>query len=298
MLNIHQRGYAHPVYRSPQGDNMIRYILATIAAAVCVASVSRSDDAKPKGAPKDSQAIEGLWLGSFGGGSRDGVVFQPVIVELFIKGDQVELSHFRNVGNLAGTLRLETSARRMHITRADKSGGEPKPKAIEYVYELKGDNLKLIDSDKFPITLQRVRVAQKPLANAEVELVAATGINDAGDLLVTELTELRAGRAGATYFQPQKRSLKTKQATVLVVQEIGCKKIRLAEARKLIRESMPVAVTYRHDDRPAPDQLHLLWKVMGPPAPDSDVVAQTFARTLRPGTLVFILSARENVAMP
>jgi len=59
-----------------------------------------------------------------------------------------------------------------------------------------------------------------------------------------------------------------------------------------------VVVTYRHDDRPSPLQLYELWKDMGSPVPDSAAVSQTFARLLRPGTLVFILSARENVPEP
>jgi hypothetical protein len=37
---------------------------------------------------------------------------------------------------------------------------------------------------------------------------------------------------------------------------------------------------------------------MGAPAPDSDAVVQTFARLLKPGTLIFVLSARENVPVP
>jgi CxxC motif-containing protein (DUF1111 family) len=40
---------------------------------------------------------------------------------------------------------------------------------------------------------------------------------------ISQVTELRAGRAGATFFQPQKRALKTKQAAVFIVQETGWK---------------------------------------------------------------------------
>lgn len=134
--------------------------------------------------------------------------------------------------------------------------------------------------------------------NAAIEFVAATEINDAGDLLVTEFTVLRAGRTGATYFQPANRSLKTAQATVLLVQDAGLKAVTLDEARRLIRVTTPVAVSYRQEDRPAPHQFHELWKDMGPSPPDSAAVRQTFARMLRPGTLVFILSARENVPLP
>lgn len=146
--------------------------------------------------------------------------------------------------------------------------------------------------------MQRHRVATNPLANAQVDLVAATGINEAGDLLVTEFTTLRVGQAGARYFRPEQRSLKTKEATVLLVQDAGLKKVTLEQARGLIRESTPVVVAYRGDDRPSPHQLHSLWQEMGPPMADSEAVGQTFARLLRPGTLVFVLSARENVPQP
>jgi hypothetical protein len=269
-----------------------------IAAAACLVVVAYPGDAAPQEHAKDSKAIEGLWSGFWGGGAADGVVFQPVIAELFIKGDHAELHGFRNVGRLAGTVRLDAGAKRLRITPAAEAGGLPAPKAVEYAYEIKADTLTLTDADKFSVSLKRHRVAQDPLANAQVDLVAATGINDAGDLLVTEFTALRAGRAGATYFQPENRSLKTRQATVLLVQDTGCKEVTVDEARRLIRPSTPVAVTYRDDDRPRPPQLHELWKEMGPPAPDSEAVGQTFSRLLRPGTLVFILSARENVPVP
>jgi hypothetical protein len=113
-------------------------------------------------------------------------------------------------------------------------------------------------------------------------------------LLVTEFTVLRAGRVGATYLQPVNRSLKTKQAIVLVVQERGWKRITIDEARWLIHESTSVVVAYRHDDRPSQHQFHRLWKEMGSPPPESEAVSRTFSRILRPGTLVFILSASEN----
>jgi hypothetical protein len=277
---------------------MVRSNTRMMAFAVCLVAVACSHHAAPEDPPMDSKAIEGLWYGSWGGGERDGTVFQPVIAEMLINGDHVEVYGFRNVGTLAGTVRFDASAKQMHITPAPESGRKPTPKAIDYAFEIKGDQLTLIDSDKIPILLERRRVGQNPLANTELELVSATGINDAGDLLVTEFTVLRAGRAGTTYFEPLNRSLKTNQATVLVVQETGLKKITLDEARGLIRESTPVAVAYRHDDRPPPHQFHELWKDTGPPAPDSDAVGQTFSRTLRPGTLVFILSARENVPQP
>lgn len=139
---------------------------------------------------------------------------------------------------------------------------------------------------------------QKPLANAQVEFVTATGINEAGDLLVTEYAQLRVGQVGPTYYQPEPRTRKTKQATAFLVQENTLKKVGLDEARGLIRGPTPVVIAYRPDDRPEPQQLYQLWKEIGSPAPDSEAVAQTLSKLLRPGSLVFVLSARENVPVP
>lgn len=243
----------------------------------------------------DLPRIQGLWDGAWGGGQRDGVVFQPVIAQLFIEGDHIEWYGFRAPAQLRGTVRLDPRAKQVLVTPAEGSGD--RPKMVIFTYEVKGDRLTLTDGDKVALTLRRRDLARNPLANARVELVTASGFNDAGDLLVTEFTELRIGRAETKYFQPQQRSLKTRQALVLVVQESGCKQITVKQARGLLRESTPVAVVYRPDDPPQ-HQTHELCKEMGPPRPDSQVVWQTFYRSLRPGTFVFILSASENLPRP
>src|SRR5262249_15937201 len=105
-------------------------------------------------------------------------------------------------------------------------------------------------------------------------------------------------RAGTTYYRPEGRTLQTNRATVLLVQATGLKQLTVAEARGLLREATPVVVAYRRDDLPAPNRLHELWQDVGPPLPDREAVRGTFARLLRPGTLVFILSARENIPQP
>jgi hypothetical protein len=209
----------------------------------------------------------------------------------------MEFAGFPNVGRLAGTVRFDVAARRMHVTPATEPD-QPPPETIDYAYEINGDELTLVGGDEVSISFERHRVTQHPLANAHVEFVAADGINDAGELLVTEFTALEAGRASAIYFQPVSRSLATGEATVFLVQENGLKEVTLDDARRLIRESMPVVVAYRQDDRPPWEGLHELWKEVGPPMPESDAVAGTFFRLLRPGTLVFVLSARENLPVP
>jgi len=271
-----------------------------VAVAVCLVGVACLHDLAAKEPVNDLEAIEGLWSGGWGHVvDANGVVHQAAMAELFIKGNHAELYGFPKMGEnrLTGIVRFDASAKQMQITPAVEADSQP-AKSIVYAYEIKADELLLIDRDKFRIALQRHRVAQKPLANAQVDLVVATGIDAAGDLLVTEFSMLQAGRAGAAYFEPMDWSRKTKQATVLLVQEAGCKQVTLAEARRQIREPTLVAIAYRHDDRREWQQLHRLWKDIGPPTPDSEAVWQTFSQILRPGTLVFILSARENVLQP
>jgi hypothetical protein len=268
------------------------------AAVVYLVVCFCSQDLVGKDSPSDPKGIEGLWSGSWGGGGHDGVVFQPVIAELLIKGDHVELVGFPQVGSLRGTVRFDASVKRMQITPTVEADSQAKPKVIDFTYEFKSDDLTITDNDKHSIFLKKRHTVDNPLANAKVELIEATGISETGDLSVTEYTVLQAGRVGTTYFQPQNRSLKTKQATVFVVQDTGLKKITIGDARGLIRKPMPVMVAYRQDNRPSPNQPHELWKEMGPPVPDNEAVGQTFSQILRPGTLIFVLSASENVPQP
>jgi len=221
-----------------------------------------------------------------------------VIAELLVEGHRVELYGFPNLERFTGSVRFDPIAKQMHITPTAKTGGQPAPKAIHYAYEIRGNALTLIDSRRIPIFLERVRVAQDPLGNAQVELVEAAGIDDAQDLVVTEFNVLRAARSGTTYYKPEQRSLRIKQATILLIQEAGWKKVTIAKAREMLHESTPVVVTYRDQDRPSPHQLHGLWNEAGPPPPDSEPVWRMFSQILRPGTLVFVLSARENALQP
>lgn len=268
-------------------NNMYGY-LQMIAVALCllfsVGAGAASDD------PSDSKALEGLWSGTWGAGERDGVVFQPVIAELFIEGDRVELYGFRNVNRLLGTIRVDASAGQVRMAHAEESGDQPARRTIVYTYQLKGDDLTLVDSGGTAIVLQRIHVLKDPIGNAGLELVAATGINDAGELLVTEFTELRIGRSGATYFKPVNRSLKTTQAVVGVVEESGWRKITIAQARRRIQEPTAVAILYKRDDHSLPKQTHNLWKESAAPGADSEAVWRTLSQTLRPGTLVFLLA--------
>lgn len=260
-------------------------------------SILCAEVAPPAKADGNKTALEGLWSGSWGGGEqREGVVFQPVLAELAVQGDKIEVFGFREVGRLSGTVRVDATTRRLRLTPKTLDQSTLKPP--EYTYELKGNRLTLIDSDKIPIHLERVRTDPNPIANASLELVSADGINDARELQVTMFNSLRAGRPSAIHYQPDNRLLKTTNATVLEVQEAGVKKVTVDEARRLIRKSTPVAITYRNEDDPPPSQNHELWTDLGSPQPDSEVVWKTYSRTLRPGTLIFVLPAREKIPQP
>ena len=253
---------------------MARIHFGIIAVTLCITPVCYSQDLVPKDSPKDAQALQGLWVGSYGGGRREEFPVQPLIAELLIKGDHIEV--YGRPGTVTGTFRLEPKVKRMQITPTDASGGKPPAKTVDYGYEIKGDKLTLNFGDKQAQTFFKSGdVVENPLANAHVELVAAEGIKGSGDLLVTEFTQLEAGRARSTYLRSQKRSLKTQGGTVLIVQKTGCKKISLDEARGLIRKSVPVVITYRGQDD---------GEAVG------EAVGRMFSRILQPGTLVFVLS--------
>ena len=133
---------------------MVRNLFAMTAVTACVVGVSWSNDAVPKNGLKDLQAIEGLWVGSWGGGQRGEVVFQPVIAELFVEGDHIEMSGFRGVSRLTGTVRLDTKARRMHIAHTAAPGDQSASKTTDYGYEIRADKLTLNGSDQTPIAVE------------------------------------------------------------------------------------------------------------------------------------------------
>ncbi len=276
---------------------MIRTCVALMLAAAVAPAVC-SDPLPPTANGGDAPPLSGLWFGSWGGGPQPGgVVFQPVIAEMLVRQDHIEVVGFPNGVSLVGTFRIDNDKKMLHLLGA-KAGATEKPQEIDYTFQLKGETLTLTDSENRAVTLDRQPMSQKPPANLAIELVAAVEMNEAGHLVITEYTKLRAGSIAATYYQPATRTLKTKEATVMLVDESGCKKIPAADARKHIKRSTTVAIAYRPASPPHANQLHALWTEIGSAAGDDEAAMQTLARALRPGTLVFVLSAPENVPVP
>lgn len=245
----------------------------------------------------DSSPFDGLWAGSWGGGMREGVVFQPVLAELLIQGDHVELAGFPNTDNLAGKVSFDATAKRMRITLVAEEG-QPAPEPIEFSCELREDSLTLVDSQNSTICFARDPAKQEVCANIQIELVMASGIDEAGLLLVTEFDQLSVGQARATQFEPRQVKLGALGASVLVVREAELQPITIEEARALLAEPTVVAVTYLPDDAANAYQSHELWRNIGTPSPATTSVHRTLARTLRPGALVFVLSAAERGGLP
>ncbi len=277
---------------------MLRVNTRLITIVFSILSVTISGTVALQQPTAEPSAIEGLWVGTWGGAAVGEIVIQPVTAEMFIRGNHIETVGFPEMGSLSGSIRVDARAKRIHVTPESEAGGRPDPEPIEYSFELNKDALTLTINARRVIILRRYTTAEKPFANVKVEFVEASSINDSGDLVVIEFTELRAGRAAAVYLHPESRSLKTRRSTVLVTQETGARRITIDEARGMLHPGSPVVLAYLHDDEPPPNQPHILWKEMGPPRVESVAVLRTLSRIVRPGTLIFILSAQENIPRP
>jgi hypothetical protein len=244
-----------------------------------------------------TNSLDGLWYGSWGYGERDGTVFQPVIAEMVILGDRVELHGFRNIGALAGTVRFDADAGKLYVTPQGSQAGEKPLATIEFACRLDGENLTLTDSENVPTSLTRRRTEDQPLADLQVEFVLATGIDAAGLLTVTKYSTVRVGQGAKVAYEPQPRSLNVKNCPILQVVGPGLRQVTLEEARVFTSRPVPVAIAWS-DDEAVSGQTYQLWKYAGAPRPDGQAAQQMLMRLLRPGTLVFVVPAREQVPVP
>ena len=258
--------------------------------------VAVAQDALTRKPADDSPNFEGLWSGSWGGGQRGDVVFQPVLAEMVVQGDQLELRHFRNAERDRGRFQLDRAARRIRISLETET--KSPARIIEFQYQWNGDKLTLTDNDQVSVSLSRQPVQKDAHANVAVQLVLANGIKEAGELAITEFTVLQSKGVAVTVHQPVHRSLSTKNSVVLQLQETGIKKITLDEARGLLSAPTPVVITYRNARNSGAYQSHELWTDQGSVLPESEAALRTYARLLRPGTLIFVLPEEASVHVP
>jgi hypothetical protein len=269
---------------SPTSSGMLAIIVSLLGLLCFDSPVLAS------GQKDDSSALDGLWSGFWGLLIEpNGTVHQPVTAQLFIQGEHVEWTGFPDVSELTGTIRIDAGAKRIQVTPAAGAGRRP-ANTIVFKYEINADRLTLTDREQRPIVFNQVR--SNPLANVKMEFLAAVGMNDAGDVLVTDFEVHRAGRSRDIAPALARRPLGTKHAAMFLAQEVGLKKVDIDEVRRLIRDPTSVVVAYRPDDRPLlPPRAQ--WQET-----DSDAVARTASRVLRPGTLVFVVPESARVAPP
>ena len=71
---------------------MLRGNLRMMVVAACLVSGLIFNNLAAEDPPSAPKSIEGLWSGPWGGGERNGVVLQPVMAELSIKGRMIQKS--------------------------------------------------------------------------------------------------------------------------------------------------------------------------------------------------------------
>lgn len=259
-------------------------LLWVMPAVLVMANFCKSEDAHLAHQIKETNQLEGVWSGSWGGGETNGTVFQPVLADMLIRGDKIELSGFREADRLWGLVKVDPATKTIKVTSATK--------VMEYKYKATRNSLTLTDSDDVSVQLQKRDLDFNPLADVRLELVTADEINDEGHLQITEYSALKFGRTDATFYEPMKRAFKTAEATIFSCEENGLKKITINQARQQHRPTLPVAIAYRGDLDPAFIESREFQKRLGSPQPDSEAALQTLGRTLRVGTLVFVFPAR------
>lgn len=266
--------------------NLLRWVFTVLV----IVNLCSAEDASRADRAHVAKQFDGVWSGSWGGGESNGTVFQPVLAEMLIRGDKIELSGFRAADRLWGLVTIDSVTKTVKITSSSK--------VIEYKYEATPSRLTLTDSDNVSILLQKRQLDLKPLADVRVELVTAEGINNDGQLQITEYSALKFGRTDVTFYEPMTRAFKTSEASIFLCEANGLKKITVDEARKQHQPTSPVAIAYRSDLEPAVKEDREFQRRLGPPQPDSEPALSTLSRSLRVGTLVFVFPVRSTVPEP
>jgi hypothetical protein len=238
---------------------------------------------------------QGVWIGSWGGGMRDGVVFQPVIAELAIRGEQIGTRGFPGGSDVQGTFRIDKSAGKLVIRPQVEKPAAPASE-VAYRYELTDQQLTLTTADKKSITFLKEGVTDAS-ANVSLALVFAS-LSEDGHLIFTEYRRFTTRGTPGTFYQPSERKLNGKSAVIFVAEQSTMKWLSLAEAQKLTAQPALTAIAFRPQDKSRPHFVHPRWNDLGPVPADADAAVATVARALRPGTLLFVFPFEESVPQP
>jgi hypothetical protein len=220
---------------------------------------------------------------------------QPVLSEAIIRDNHIAWTGFPEIGDLEGIFQIDKRAGRMTITPAAEGGGAPPP-SIEYPFALDGDRLTIGDGRR-AVQLHRHRTIAAPLVAIDAELVFVDGIDDRGALVVKESTRLR-GRSCSIHHEPRERTVTLAGAAILRIEDDDARQIGLDKARQLLTGLTAAVIVYRQPESPPIDSWRTLWKSVPPERVDGNAARQTYLRTLRPGTLVFVVAAEESAPQP
>lgn len=258
---------------------------------ICVASVAMADDPQAKPVDAELAAIQGLWEGSWGGGNRNGVIFQPVIAKLAIHGNRVEWWGLPQTGDGLGTIRLsrDDKSKTLRLTAAVKPGDASPGEVTQFSYAVKEDSLTLAVGEARECSFSRVAVSSPPRASVAVELVIAEGINDSGNLQIMRTRSRHVASLNAEYFEPERLNYSINDASIFRLEKRELKKLTVDQVRPLLQKPTPVALSFRHSrelplQRPDERTRHL-----GAAQPDSEPGLAMLKSLLADGTLVFVL---------
>ncbi len=269
----------------------------------CVLLIARgqSDAQTQSNGGAELRLLQGLWRGSWGGGvDDDGVVYQPVIAELYVTGNRAAWKGL-SIPDGTGVVSLQGSGNRRNGRFAydEAQNRNPQPDPIDFTIEIQANRLSLMfASRRGSVAMDRVEFEPSPAANLNVSFETASGIDDEGNLLVTTYHSVRVGgRSGPQVAVPMTFSRSLKQAQIYRIGQNDAEKMTVDAARALVQEELSVVVGRSAGDRnPRSDSGPA--KSMAGFQPDSEAGLKTLIRLLRPGTLVFVIPEREFLPRP
>jgi hypothetical protein len=125
---------------------MFRHRVFLMVLCLCLPFLLSAEEQKTKPPEDDLKPLQGLWKGSWGGGQRDGVIFQPVLSRIGINGDRVEWRGLPFESDGSGTISLSKKGegKYLRFSYTVKADGQVQKKTVDVPYTVKGDALTLM----------------------------------------------------------------------------------------------------------------------------------------------------------
>lgn len=285
---------------SPSASVMLKLLPFAIATGL-MTGFAAAQDSRPTCQSKPHESIHGLWRGSWGGGETDdGVVYQPVVAELFVAKNLAAWQGLP-LKDGKGTVKLapqSESLRGQFVFANDPSRDRSLP-SVPFTYEIAANRLQIrFGEDRQAISLQRIPIDDRPNASLQLSFETARGIDQKGNLLLTTYAAYRVGEEGPEVASPMRRRVSLQQARIYRIEENAVQRTDLETARSLLQAptSVTIAATSKRSRNPRAD--FNLFKKYPALLPDSEPGLKTLQQRLRPGTLVFVIPAEQLRVVP